>query len=80
MFINGETEKEVTMVKINDWIMKEERSPAQFAHEIGRLAKLDYPSFEKSAMSKVTSDTFILRLPEEMRLEIQKEKEHSQRM
>ena len=58
-FIKVETDTGVAMVEINNRTMKEGKSPAQFAHEIGRLAKLAYPGFEEFALSTVTRDTFI---------------------
>ena len=38
---------------MNNRMMKEEESPAQFALEIGQLAKLAYPSFEESNLSTI---------------------------
>ena len=58
-FIKVETDTGVAMVEINNRTMKEGMSPAQFAHEIGRLAKLAYPGFEEFALSTVTRDTII---------------------
>ena len=51
------------MVEMNDRTMKEAKSPAQFAHEIGRLAKLAYPCFGESALSTIIRDAFIRGLP-----------------
>ena len=61
---------------MNDRTMKEGESLAQFAHEIERWAKLANLGFEESALSTATRDAFIRRLPEELRLEIKKEREH----
>ena len=65
------------MAQLNDRRMDEGESPAQFAHELGRLAKLAYPGFEDPTLTAVTRDAFIRGLPEELTLEIKKERDHS---
>ena len=76
-FIKGETDREVAMTQLSERRMNDGESPAQFAHEVRRLAKLAYPGFNAEALMTVTRDSFVRGLLEELRLEIKKDRRHS---
>ena len=72
-FVKAERDRDTAIHELTGRSWRPGESPASFAHDICRLAKLAYPGFGADALDTIARNCFLKGLPPELRVALQRD-------